>query len=164
MRFICATPFSTAGLNTFKLNRRAKCYNNYLAWIESNSSFPTCTKASYKHRYAISLSLDFLAILLFPQLLRCKTDMVALQRCYAWVFTSSGCTQLLKALHKCYNTDVLGVLLIYPHSPSSAARPRESCMYISQTPCWCVTIYCCSCTIVHSKLLYHQLYLVDTHC
>ena len=46
--------------------------------------------ASYKYRYAISLSLEFLAISLFPQLLRCKTDMVAsyrvvpyLQRCYA---------------------------------------------------------------------------------
>ena len=27
-------------------------------------------------------------------------------------------TQLLKVIHKCCNTDVLGVLLIYPHSPS----------------------------------------------
>ena len=40
----------------------------------------------------------------------------------------------LEVLHKCYNTDVLGVLLIYPHYPSGAARPWESWVYISQTP------------------------------
>ena len=57
----------------------------------------TCAKADYKHRYTISLLLEFLAISLFPQLLRRKTDMVAsyhvvpyLQRCYAWVVTSSA--------------------------------------------------------------------------
>ena len=87
-----------------------------------------------------------------------------LQRCYAWVVTSS-------AVHnywKCYknvvrNTEVLGILLIYLHSPSGAAHPWESCVYISQTPRCRVTIYYCSCTIVHSKLLYHQLYLVYRH-
>ena len=50
------------------------------------------------HRYGISLSLrEFLAISSFPQFLRRKTDMVAsyrvvpyLQRCYAWVVTSSA--------------------------------------------------------------------------
>ena len=54
-------------------------------------------EAGYKHRHAITLSLEFLAILLFPQLLRHKTDMVAsyrvvpyLQSCYAWVVKSSA--------------------------------------------------------------------------
>ena len=32
----------------------------------------------------------------------------------------------LEVLHKCYNTDMLGVLPIYPHSPMGAACPRES--------------------------------------
>ena len=56
-----------------------------------------CGKAGYKHRYAISVSLEFLAISSFPQLLRCKTDMVAsyhvvpyLQCCYAWVVMRSA--------------------------------------------------------------------------
>ena len=87
-RFIQCHTFQHCS-DIFKLNKRAK-------WIESNSSFPVCTKAGYKHRYTISLSLEFLAILSFPQLLRCKTGMVAsyrvvpyLQRCYAWVVTSS---------------------------------------------------------------------------
>ena len=42
-------------------------------------------------------------------------------------------TRLLKMLHKHCNTDVLGVLLIYPHSPSGAARPRDHA-YISVKP------------------------------
>ena len=36
-------------------------------------------------------------------------------------------------LHKCCNTDVLGVLLIYPHSPSGATHPRDRA-YISVKP------------------------------
>ena len=67
------------------------------------------------------------------------------QRCYAWVVMSSAagwrCTQLLKVLHKCCNTYVLGVLLIYPHSPFGTMHPRESSIYISQTPHCCVTLY-----------------------
>ena len=62
-----------------------------------NSSFLMCPKAGHKHRYVISSSLEFLAISSFPQLLRCKTNMVAsyrvvpyLQCCYAWVVTSSA--------------------------------------------------------------------------
>ena len=42
-------------------------------------------------------------------------------------------TQLLKMLHKHCNTDMLGVLLIYPHSPSGAAYPRHR-TYISVKP------------------------------
>ena len=47
-----------------------------------------------------------------------------------------SCIQLLKVLHKCSNTDVLVVLLIYPHSPSDAAYLRELhvCIYISVKP------------------------------
>ena len=42
---------------------------------------------------------------------------------------------------KCYNMAVVdGVLLIYPHSPLGVAHPRESCVYISQTPHSCVII------------------------
>ena len=40
-------------------------------------------------------------------------------------------TQLLKVLHKCYNMDVLGVLLIYPQSPSGTVRLQESCVYVT---------------------------------
>ena len=50
------------------------------------------------------------------------------------------CTQLLKVLYKCCNTDMLRVLLIYLHSPLCAACPGESCVYISQTPRHHVTI------------------------
>ena len=47
----------------------------------------------------------------------------------------------LEVLYKCYNTDVLKVLLIDPHSPSDAAHPQESCVYISQTPRGSVITY-----------------------
>ena len=39
-------------------------------------------------------------------------------------------TQLLKVLHKCCNMDVLGVLLIFLHSPLGAVRPQDR-VYIS---------------------------------
>ena len=48
-----------------------------------------------------------------------------LQRCYAAL--------VMKMLHKCCNTDILGVLLIYLHSPSGAARPQDHA-YISVKP------------------------------
>ena len=41
-----------------------------------------------------------------------------------------SCTRPLKVLHKCCNTDVLGVLLIYPHSPSGAVHLQNRA-YIS---------------------------------
>ena len=51
-------------------------------------------------------------------------------------------TQLLKMLHKRCNMDVHGVLLIYPHSPSGAARPRDRAyIQVSQTPRCHVTTY-----------------------
>ena len=39
----------------------------------------------------------------------------------------------LKMSHKGCNTDVLGVLLIYPQSPTGAACPQD-CAYISVKP------------------------------
>ena len=42
-------------------------------------------------------------------------------------------TWLQKMLHKRCNMDVLGVLLIYPHSPSGAVHPRDRA-YISVKP------------------------------
>ena len=51
-------------------------------------------------------------------------------------------TRLVKMLHKCYNMDMLGVLLIYPHSPSGTVRPRDRAyIRISQTLHCRVTTY-----------------------
>ena len=68
----------------------------------------------------------------FPQLLKCDTNMVVfyrvvsyLQHCYTSLVMSNAVHDYWKVLHKGCNTDVLGVLLIYPHSPSGAARPRD---------------------------------------
>ena len=58
---------------------------------------------------------------------------------------------LLKMLHNRCNTAVLGVLLIYPHSPSGAVRPRELCVYISQAPRGHVTIYYYASLCSHSN-------------
>ena len=60
-------------------------------------------------------------------------------------------------LHKHCNTDMLGVLLIYPHSPSGAACPRDHAyisvkpltavlqpiMYVCMYVCMCVYVYVC---------------------
>ena len=43
------------------------------------------------------------------------------------------CTQLMKVLHKFCNTDMLGVLLIYPYFPSGAVRPWDH-VYILVKP------------------------------
>ena len=48
------------------------------------------------------------------------------------------CTLLMKVLHKYCNMDMLGILLIYPHSTSGTARPWD-CVYISVNlllPCY----------------------------
>ena len=37
-------------------------------------------------------------------------------------------------LHKRCNTDMLGVLLIYPHSPSGAVHPRDHAYISVKTP------------------------------
>ena len=63
----------------------------------------------------------------FPQLLKCVTDMVVSYRVVAYL-------QCCYASHKHCNTDVLGVLLIYPHSPSGAARSWDRAYNISVNP------------------------------
>ena len=85
--------------NTFKLNKHVKCYNNQFTLIELNSSFPTCTKAAYKHRCATSLSLEFLAISSFPQLLKRKTDMVASNRVVPYLQCCCACVVMSSAVH-----------------------------------------------------------------
>ena len=65
-------------------------------------------------------------------------------------------TWLLKVLHKCCNTDVLGVLLIYLHSPSGTACPLDR-VYISIKPLAavlqpinvCILIILCTCILIH---------------
>ena len=77
----------------------------------------------------------------FPQLLKYDTNMVASYRVIPYLRTTLLClatykqcsTRLLKMLHKRCNTDMLRVLLIYPHSPSGAVCPRD-CAYISVKP------------------------------
>ena len=63
----------------------------------------------------------------FLQLLKHDTDMLAsnhivlyLQRCYASIVSNNAVHDYWKVLHKGCNTDVLRILLIYPHSPSGA--------------------------------------------
>ena len=110
--------------NMFKLNKHARCLNltinNQSMWIESNSSLPTSAKVCKR----IALSLVVSAISSFPELLSHKANMIALLSC-STLFTMllylgnyKQCSiQLLKMLHKCCNTSVLRVLLIYSHSP-----------------------------------------------
>ena len=94
--------------------------------------------------------ITFLAIMSFPQLLKHETDMVASCHVASTLLTTllclgsyeQCCTQLLKVLHTCCNTDVLGVLLIYPPSPLGTVHIQELCIYVSQTLFCSVTIYC----------------------
>ena len=107
-------------------------------WMESNSNlFDVC-----KIRPIVTASsLAFSAVSSrFPQLLKCDTNMVVsyrvvpyLQHCYASLVMSNAVHNYLKMLHKHCNTDMLGVLLIYPHSPSGAAYPQDHA-YISVKP------------------------------
>ena len=90
-------------------------------------------KPVYRYRIIVCI---FSHHILLPQLLKCDTDMVVTYRVVATLLATLLCldsyeqrsTQLLKMLHKCCNTDVLGVLLIYLHSPSGL------CIYISVKP------------------------------
>ena len=50
------------------------------------------------------------------------------------------CSQLLKVLHKCCDMDVIGIILIYPHSPW-ALHTLRSCAYISPKPLAAVLQY-----------------------
>ena len=68
---------------------------------------------------------------LYLSLLLLASDLLTISSQVLPIENYKSGTEGLEVLHKCYNMDVLGVLLIYPHSPSGA---RESCVYISQTP------------------------------
>ena len=52
----------------------------------------------------------------------------------------------IEKLYKHCNTDILRVLLIYSHSPSGAARPRDR-VYISVKPLTAVLQPIIACTI-----------------
>ena len=84
----------------------------------SIASFPAYWDSLRWYRYYSSVLL--LRIILLATLL-CLTSY---EQCS---------TQLLKVLHKCCNTDVLRVLLIYPHSPSGAVHNQDRA-YISVKP------------------------------
>ena len=82
-------------------------------WMEMNSSLlmyaTDCNLTA--------LSLAFLTVMSFPQLLRCETDMAESYRAVYTFLTCLGSykycyTQILKVLYKCCNTDMLKVLLI----------------------------------------------------
>ena len=153
----------------FKLNKHAKCsnivINNQPMWIESNLNLPTCTKACK----LISLLLAFFGYLVFfstsemwgwyGSALPCNTLLAMLLHLNNY---EQCCTRLLKVLHICCNTDVLGVLLIYPYSPSDAAHPQELCLelciYNFQTPCCSVTIYQCIYTCMHAYTHIYYMY------
>ena len=95
-----------------------------------------------KSRYIVTASSRFAFSAVasrFPQLLKCdnrygsilpRITLLATLLCLASYEQCS--TRLLKMLHKHCNTDMLGVLLIYPHSPLGAACLWD-CAYIYQS-------------------------------
>ena len=127
----------------------------------------------------------------FPQLLKRDADMVAsyrvipyLQCCLICRASYKQCsTRLMNMLRKRCNTDVLGVLLIYPHSSSGAARPQDRA-YISakpSLPCYnplmyvytyvCICVYVCMylcmyvCMYVHTYVcMYICMYMYVCMC
>ena len=120
-------------LDTSKLNKQAECLNlatnNQPVWIESNSSLLTCAKACFS------------AILSFTHLMRCEANVVVSycvvpywQCCYAWVIMSNAVHNYWKcSINVATWTYILGVLLIYLHSPS-VLRILGSCVLISAKP------------------------------
>ena len=109
-----------------KANNELLMYLQYpqleVMWIESNSSLPTCTKpVSLKHYY--SIICIFSHLVLYGSVLPCSTLLA--------VFLCQGsykhcCTQLLKVLHKCCNTDMLGILLRNLHFPLEVVHIYQS--------------------------------------
>ena len=141
LTLVGATPFSTAQTRVNWINvLMFKTW--YKQLINIDSSLLACAKAGISLQHNHFICRSFQPSHLFLTELKGDINMVAsyycivpyLQHCYA----SQCSTRLLKVLHKCCNMDVLGVLLIYPHSPLGA--PSGSCVYISQTPCRRVTI------------------------
>ena len=87
------------------------------------------------YRYSIivcvlSVASRFPQLLKYGSVLPCST-LLTMLLCFASYEQCSA--RLLKMLHKRCNTDMLGVLLIYPHSPLGTARPWDRA-YISVKP------------------------------
>ena len=92
---------------------------------------------------AIASLLAVSAIVCFSQRLKCEIYSGSISPCctlLAMLFAIGSykqcCTRLM---NKCCNTDVLWVVLIYPHSPSGTSWDRVY-NYNSQTLCCHVTI------------------------
>ena len=106
--------------------------------IFSHSMFSSASETWYRYSSILLPHNTFLATLLC---------LASYEQCNTW---------LLKVLHKCCNTNVLGVLLIYLHSPLGAAYPQD-CVYVSVKPLAavvqsinvCILIILCICILMH---------------
>ena len=126
--------------NMFKLNKRAKCLSISIKLINMDGIELKPFDVHKSQPITIASLFTFSAIVYSSQHLKCETyNGTVSPRCtlLATLFATSSyeqcCTRLMKALNKCCNTDVLGVLLIYPHSPSGAVHPWDH-VYISVKP------------------------------
>ena len=97
----------------------------------NSSRMPTWPKVAGRRNYQHFLKWYLSILLRISDLLTISSRTLQSEH-----YTSS--TRGLEVLYKCYNTDVLGILLIYPHSPSGAVMH----IYISQTPRGRVITYC----------------------
>ena len=107
--------------------------------INVDSSLPTCTKTGLSlqhHRLCfqlLHLFLSFLNMILIWQCLKLLPPSILLATLLCLASYKQCSTRLLKVLHKGCDTDVLGILLIYPYLPLGAARHHD-CAYILVTP------------------------------
>ena len=125
--------------NTLKLNKCAKylnlAINNQQCGQNRIQAFKHVPKSISLQHYCVRyqplacLFLSFRDMRLIWQHLniQCLTCSIVVPG-YSY---EQCCAQLLKVLHKCCNTDVLGVLVIYLHYPSGTLG---SCAYISVKP------------------------------
>ena len=116
----------------------------YEQLINVDSNLSTYTKASLLLQHN-----RFICILSFPHwaserwywyssILLLRSTLLAM---LLWLASYKQCsTRLLKVLHKCCNTDMLGALLIYLHSPLGTACPWDRA-YISVKPLTAVLQY-----------------------
>ena len=110
----------------------------YKQLINVDSSLSTCASTVYHCSIIVSFAFSAITSRFLTELLKGDTDMVSsYYRVVHTLLATLLClasyeqrsTRLLKVLHKCYNTDILRVLLIYPNSPSDTVRPWD-CAYI----------------------------------
>ena len=127
--------------NIFKLNKCAKCLTlGITSYYNQCSSLTMCEKAGLLLQHNCFICVFSYRIFSHwaserwyqygSILLPCST-LLAILLCLASYKQCS--TWLLKVLHKSCNMNMLGILLIYPHSPSGAACPRNR-TYISVKP------------------------------